>query len=203
MIFRQIPISPMQNFAYLVGDEKEGVCAVIDPSDPGRVLREAADLGLKIIYIINTHGHIDHTSGNREAKGKTGAKVVAHESSKIEKDVEVDGGENIEVGGLRIEVIHTPGHTPDGICLLVDKKLVTGDTLFVGECGRTDLPGSDSRAMYDSLFNKLMKLEDDIEVYPGHDYGKRPSSTIGEERRTNYTLEPRTTDEFVRFMAEP
>jgi glyoxylase-like metal-dependent hydrolase (beta-lactamase superfamily II) len=203
MIFKQIAISPMQNFAYLIGDEKEGVCAVVDPSDAGKVLGIAAGLGLNIIYIINTHGHIDHTSGNREVKGQTGAKVIAHTSSRIEKDVGVDDGDIIEVGALRIEVIHTPGHTPDGICLLVEKKLMTGDTLFVGECGRTDLPGSDSRSMYDSLFNKLMKLEDDIEVYPGHDYGKKPSSTIGDERRTNYTLEPRSVDEFVRFMAEP
>jgi glyoxylase-like metal-dependent hydrolase (beta-lactamase superfamily II) len=203
MIFEQIPISPMQNFAYLVGDEKEGVCAVVDPSDASKVLSIAADLGLKIIYIIATHGHIDHTSGNNELKRKTDAKVIAHNSSRIDKDMGVDDGEDIEVGGLRIKVIHTPGHTPDGICLLVGNKLMTGDTLFVGECGRTDLPGSDSRAMYDSLFNKLMRLDDDIEVYPGHDYGKKPSSTVGEERRTNYTLEPRTIDEFVRFMAEP
>lgn len=203
MIFEQIPISPMQNFAYVVGDENEKVCAVIDPSDPGKVHEAANKHELQIIYIINTHGHIDHTSGNRELKGKTGAKVVAHRSSRIDKDVGVDDDENIEVGGLRIRVIHTPGHTPDGICLLVDKKLMTGDTLFVGECGRTDLPGSDSRAMYDSLFNKLLKLEDDVEVYPGHDYGKKPMSTIGHERRTNYTLEPRTVDEFIKFMAEP
>lgn len=203
MIFKQIPIGPMQNFAYLIGDETEGVCAVVDPSNAGKVLKVAADLGLKVIYVINTHGHTDHTSGNGEVKERTSAKVVAHRNSRIAKDIGVDDGENIEVGGLIIEVIHTPGHTPDGICLLVDKKLMTGDTLFVGECGRTDLPGSDSRAMYDSLFNKLMKLEDDIEVYPGHDYGKKTSSTIGEERRTNYTLEPRSLDEFVRFMAEP
>jgi glyoxylase-like metal-dependent hydrolase (beta-lactamase superfamily II) len=100
-----------------------------------------------------------------------------------------------------IKVIYTPGHTPDSICLLVDnKKLLTGDTLFVGECGRTDLPGGNSESLYDSLFNKLLKLSDDVEVYPGHDYGLKPYSTIGEERRTNYVLQPRSLMEFVEFM---
>jgi glyoxylase-like metal-dependent hydrolase (beta-lactamase superfamily II) len=103
-----------------------------------------------------------------------------------------------------IKVIHTPGHTPDSICLLVDnKKLLTGDTLFVGECGRTDLLGGNSRSMYHSLFNKLLKLGDDVEVYPGHDYGSKPSSTIGEEKRSNYTLEPRSLMEFIEFMRQP
>ena len=97
----------------------------------------------------------------------------------------------------------SPGHSPDGICLLADKKLLTGDTLFIGECGRTDLSGGSSEEMYDSLFHKIAVLDDDIEVYPGHDYGERASSTIGSEKRTNYTLQPRSKEEFVRFMAEP
>jgi glyoxylase-like metal-dependent hydrolase (beta-lactamase superfamily II) len=100
-------------------------------------------------------------------------------------------------------VIHTPGHTPDGICLLVDNKLLTGDTLFVGECGRTDLAGSSAEDMYHSLFDKILALDDSIEVYPGHDYGNKPISTIGDERRTNYTLEKRTLEEFIEFMSEP
>lgn len=203
MIFGQIPVGSMQNFAYIIGDEDEGTCAVVDPSDPEKVLRIADEKNLKIIYIINTHGHGDHTGGNMELKDRTGAKIVAHKKAKIQKDVEVKDGHTIDVGTLKIRIIHTPGHTQDGICLLVENKLMTGDTLFVGECGRTDLPGSDPRALYDSLFNKILKLDDDIEVYPGHDYGPKPSSTIGNERRTNYTLETRTKEEFVRFMAEP
>jgi glyoxylase-like metal-dependent hydrolase (beta-lactamase superfamily II) len=102
-----------------------------------------------------------------------------------------------------VKVIHTPGHTRDSVCFLVEKKLFTGDTLFVGECGRTDMPGSDAGALFESLFTRLMKLPDDTEVYPGHDYGPRPTSTIGAEKKNNYTLQPRTKEEFIEFMAEP
>jgi glyoxylase-like metal-dependent hydrolase (beta-lactamase superfamily II) len=109
----------------------------------------------------------------------------------------------LELGKVKIKVIYTPGHTPDGICLLVENKLLTGDTLFVGECGRTDMLGASAEAMYDSLFDKLMKLDDSVEVYPGHDYGSAPHSTIGKERRTNYVLEKRTLEEFVEFMSTP
>ena len=115
----------------------------------------------------------------------------------------MNDGDRVEVGSLKVGVLHTPGHIPDHICLLVDGKVLTGDTLFIGECGRTDLVGGDPGAMYESLFNKLLKLDDSTEVYPGHDYGRKPSSTIGEERRSNYTLKPRTKEEFIRFMAEP
>ena len=122
----------------------------------------------------------------------------------IGADVKVDEGDVLRVGVVEIKVLYTPGHTIDGICLLVDgSKLLTGDTLFVGECGRTDLPGGSSKSLYDSLFNKLLKLGDDVEVYPGHDYGSKPDSTIGEERRTNYVLRPRSLDEFVEFMKQP
>ena len=109
----------------------------------------------------------------------------------------------LRVGTMEVKVLHTPGHSRDSVCYLVGKKLFTGDTLFVGECGRTDMPGGDAGALYDSLFNRLLKLPDDIEVYPGHDYGARPTSTIGQERKTNYVLEPRTRAEFIEFMAEP
>jgi glyoxylase-like metal-dependent hydrolase (beta-lactamase superfamily II) len=132
------------------------------------------------------------------------ATIVAHKLSKTNADMAVDDGDRISVGNIQIRIIYTPGHTPDSICLLVDeKKLLTGDTLFVGECGRTDLPGGNSRVMYDSLFNKLMKLNDTVEVYPGHDYGSNPSSTIGDEKLSNYTLKPRNLTEFIEFMRQP
>jgi len=119
------------------------------------------------------------------------------------KDISVDDGDILKLGTTSIKAIYTPGHTQDGICLLVDGKLLTGDTLFVGECGRTDLAGSSVEDMYHSLLGKLLQLDDSIEVYPGHDYGATPSSTIGIERRTNYTLEKRTLEEFFEFMSSP
>jgi glyoxylase-like metal-dependent hydrolase (beta-lactamase superfamily II) len=132
------------------------------------------------------------------------AKIVAHKLSRANFDLAVEDGDVLTVGKIQIKVIYTPGHTVDSICLLVDKKkLLTGDTLFVGECGRTDFGGGSSKSMYNSLFNKLMKLDDEVEVYPGHDYGAKPSSTIGEERKSNYTLQPRSLGDFIEFMAEP
>jgi hydroxyacylglutathione hydrolase len=160
--------------------------------------------GFKLKFIISTHGHSDHTAGNYELKAVLGGQIVVHGLSQIRADLKVEDGEVLKVGKVQIQVIYTPGHTTDGICLLVDgEKLLTGDTLFVGECGRTDLPGGNPRSLYDSLFNKLLKLDDRVEVYPGHDYGAKLSSTIGEERRTNYVLQPRSVDEFVEFMREP
>ena len=191
------------NFSYIIADEANKEAVVVDPSfNAEAIIQLAKKNGLKIEYIIDTHYHGDHVAGNKEVKASSGAKIVAHKLSRVEKDVEVADGDTIKVGGIVIKVIHTPGHTQDGICLLVDKKVLTGDTLFVGECGRTDMPGSSSKEMYNSLFNKLMKLDDDVEVYPGHDYGPRPYSTIGEEKRTNYVLEKRSLEEFIEFMKE-
>jgi len=194
----------MQNFAYLIGDEKAGLAAVVDPAwDVERILDVAKSNKLRIIYAINTHQHPDHVSGNDELARATGAKIVAHEASRSRKDISIKDGGTLRVGSLALKFIHTPGHSPDHVCVLVNGTLVTGDALFVGECGRIDLPGGSSEQMYDSLFNKLMKLPDDVEVYPGHDYGAKPHSTIGYEKSHNYVLKPRTVKEFVQFMKEP
>jgi len=203
MILAQIPVGEGKNFAYIFGDESTREAAVIDPGyDVEKILRQIQQLKVHVKYIFNTHSHGDHTAGNSRMKEKTGAKIVAHVKSPRPKDVAVRGQDSLAVGKLQVNVIHTPGHTSDGICLLVDGKLFTGDTLFVGECGRTDLPGSNPEDMYHSLFDKLLSLDDSVEVYPGHDYGSKPHSTIGYERKTNYTLENRTLDEFVEFMEE-
>ncbi len=192
------------NFSYIIADEDEKEAAVVDPSFNGDfIVQLAKKNGLHVKYVIDTHHHGDHVTDNSKVKSVFGSKIVAHKLSKVDKDLGVSEGDVLTVGKVKISVIHTPGHTPDGIYLLVDGKLLTGDTLFVGECGRTDLPGSSSTEMYDSLFNKLMKLGDEVEVYPGHDYGPRPHSTIGEEKRTNYVLEKRSLEEFVEFMKEP
>jgi hydroxyacylglutathione hydrolase len=204
MFFRQVQ-QHGDNFSYIIADDATREAAIVDSSyNAGEITRILKAEKLKLKYVINTHGHSDHTAGNQELRSIFGAKIVAHNLSKTNADVTVDDGDTIHVGAIPLKVIHTPGHTPDGICLLVDnQKLLTGDTLFVGECGRTDLPGGNSRSMYDSLFNKLLKLSDDVEVYPGHDYGSKPSSTIGEEKRSNYTLEPRSLAEFIEFMNQP
>ncbi len=204
MFFRQVQ-QHGDNFSYIIADDNTREAAVVDSSfNAGEIIRvlQAEDLRLK--YVINTHSHSDHTAGNMELRSTFKAKTIGHKLSRVTVDIKVDDGDVIRVGGIPVKVIHTPGHTPDGICLLVDnQKLLTGDTLFVGECGRTDMPGGSSKKMYNSLFNKILKLNDDVEVYPGHDYGSKPCSTIGEEKRSNYTLKPRSLPEFIEFMNQP
>jgi glyoxylase-like metal-dependent hydrolase (beta-lactamase superfamily II) len=158
---------------------------------------------LTIKYLIDTHEHPDHISGNIDLSEKTGAKIVAHKDAKIKKDLVVKDEEIISIGETNIKVLHTPGHSPGSICLLVDNKLITGDTLFVGECGRIDLPGGNAEDLYHSFFDKILNISDNVEVYPGHDYGLKPFSSIGFERKHNYVLRPRTKEEFVRFMKNP
>jgi hydroxyacylglutathione hydrolase len=201
MLFKQIQ-QHSDNFSYIIADETIREAAVVDSSfNAGEIIRVLKTEHLTLKYVVNTHGHSDHTAGNTELLSVFNAKTVAHKLSRINADIKVDDGDILRVGNVSLKVLHTPGHTPDGIGLLVDnEKLLTGDTLFVGECGRTDMPGGNSRSLYDSLFNKLLKLDDDVEVYPGHDYGPKPCSTIGEQRRTNYVLQPRSLTEFIEFM---
>ena len=204
MFLRQFKEGPTANLSYIVADGEGGNGAVIDPAgDAGRILKAIESEGLRIGYILNTHGHPDHTSGNRKLVSETGARVAAHRLAGVKKDIALEDGARLKMGSLELEVMHTPGHTRDSVCFLAGRRLFTGDTLFVGECGRTDMSGGDAGALYDSLFNKILKLPDEVEIYPGHDYGPRPTSTIGQERRTNYTLQPRTREEFIEFMAEP
>jgi hydroxyacylglutathione hydrolase len=203
MFFKQIKRGS-DNFSYVIADETTKEAAVVDPSfNSAEIISLLKSLGYRAKYIIDTHYHGDHIAGNQEIKLAFNAKVVAHKLSRTAKDISVVDEDIIKVGKIRVKVIHTPGHSPDSICLLFDNKLLTGDTLFVGECGRTDLSNGSARDMYHSLFNKLMKLDDNIEVYPGHDYGSRPHSTIGLEKKTNYTLEKRTLEEFIEFMKQP
>ncbi len=204
MFFRQIKLHG-DNFSYIIADEQTREAAVVDSSyNADEILKTVKTQNLQLKYIINTHGHSDHTAGNAELKITLNAKIVAHKQTRIPRDVVVEDGDELHVGSITLKVIYTPGHTPDGICLLVDnQKLLTGDTLFVGECGRTDLSGGNTALLYESLFGKLLKLDDSIEVYPGHDYGANPSSTIGIERKTNYVLQPRSKSEFVAFMSQP
>jgi hydroxyacylglutathione hydrolase len=204
MIFNQIQ-QHSDNFTYLIADEKTKEAAVVDSSyNAEEIIKILKTQNLRLKYVINTHGHSDHTAGNTELKSIFGAIVVAHKLSKINCDVSVEDNDILKVGTVILKIIYTPGHTIDSICILVNnQKFLTGDTLFVGECGRTDMPGGNSKSMYDSLFNKILKIEDSIEVYPGHDYGSTQTSTIGRERTSNYTLQPRTVKDFIEFMSQP
>ncbi|MEM3640386.1 MAG: MBL fold metallo-hydrolase [Candidatus Bathyarchaeia archaeon] len=203
MFFKQIKHHG-DNFSYLIADETTKEAAVVDPSfNVETITKLLKDQGFKLKFIINTHEHGDHTAGNQDLQKIFNARIAAHKHSKINKHVSLVDGDILRLGKIVIKVIHTPGHTPDSICLLINGKLLTGDTLFVGECGRTDLPGGNPEDMYNSLFNKILKLDDAVEVYPGHDYGVFPCSTIGKERKTNYTLEKRTLEEFIEFMKQP
>lgn len=203
MILEQIKQNG-DNFSYVIADEETGEAAIMDASyNADEIIAFVKRRGLKARFVISTHGHIDHTAGNNKVKAVLGSKIVAHKLSGIDKDIGVNDGDALLIGRLNIRIMDTPGHTHDGICLLVGGAVITGDTLFVGECGRTDLPGGSPEEMFDSLFNKLMRLDDATLVYPGHDYGKKSHSTIGEERRTNYTLKERSLEEFVKFMKEP
>jgi hydroxyacylglutathione hydrolase len=201
VILRQFNVGPLQNFTYLVAESERGPGVVIDPSFGIDPVLEAIDaLGVKVRYILNTHGHQDHWAGNADVRARTGARVVAHRLAPLEQDVSVDDGDEFEAGKLRFRVVHVPGHTKDSVLYVFENQVATGDTLFVGECGRTDLPGGDPGELYDSLFQKLIRLDDGLVVLPGHDYGETPTSTIGREKSGNYVLKPRTRDQFIDFM---
>jgi hydroxyacylglutathione hydrolase len=203
VLLDQFRIGPYLNFTYLVAEEPGGQGVVIDPSfgiDP--VLEAIDERAVKVRYILNTHSHPDHVAGNEDVKQRTGAKVVAHRVAPIHQDVSVSDGDAVSVGHLRFHVVHTPGHTKDSVLYVFEGNVATGDTLFVGECGRTDLPGGDPKEMFDSLQHRLLALDDALVVLPGHDYGTTPTSTIARERKENYTLQPRTLEQFLAFMKE-
>jgi hydroxyacylglutathione hydrolase len=199
----QIPVGQMANFTYIIADERKGEAAIIDPSwDLEKIFDALKRNKWKARYVINTHSHFDHILGNEQVAEITGADIVQHNNSQLVKQISVSEGNIVKVGDIPIRILHTPGHSPDSICLIVDGHFVfTGDTLFVGNCGRVDLPGSNPKEMYTSLLEKVVKLDESLIVYPGHDYGPRPTSTIGEEKMTNYVLRPRSIGEFLQFMA--
>lgn len=183
MIFKQIRCGGDRNFGYIIADENAGEAAVVDPSpDPGEVVRVLEAEQLKPLYIICTHDHYDHTGGNRKLKRAYGARTVFHRSSR-KGDVQVDRGDTLTVGALTLQVLHTPGHTGDSISILAEDHLVTGDFLFVGKIGGTR-SRNNAQVQFDALI-EIMMLDDTISVWPGHDVGVRPSSTIGEEKRSN------------------
>src|SRR5262245_23395362 len=223
MYFKQFYLGCLAHASYLIGSE--GEAAVVDPQrDVDQYIREAENQGFKIKYVIETHLHADFVSGHRELAARSGAQIVFGEKAGATfPHVAVKDGQVVRVGGVSLRIIETPGHTPESISILVNdeqesdqpKKVLTGDALFIGDVGRPDLVGSRGYTaeqmagmLYESLHHKLLLLNDDVEVYPAHgagsmcgrDIGKETSSTIGEQRETNYALKPMARDAFVKMM---
>lgn len=218
---KQLELGPMQNFVYVVADPVTREAVVIDPAwDIDRIVEIVEADDLRLTSALITHFHPDHLGGNLMGHHIQGAaellqrnlpiKVHIHKSEAefvgriaglSQSDlVRTDGAEELQLGNLRVRFLHTPGHTPGSQCFLVDGKLISGDTLFVGSCGRVDLPGSDPAQMYDSLVNKLKQLPDDTVLYPGHNYGDRATSTIGDEKRRNMYMRFNRLEDFLGLM---
>lgn len=197
----QIEVGHMQNFTYVVEDEDSGEAIIIDPSwDLQNIEQVIKRNDLKIKYIVNTHHHFDHTLGNETMAKSTGGKIVQHKASDLKHDEIVNDGDKIQFGNSELLVVHTPGHSKDSICLIGDGKIFSGDTLFVGNCGRVDLPGGSSKELYHSLFDILYNLDENLVLYSGHNYGSTPTSTMGKEKETNFVMQKRTEEEFVTLM---
>jgi hydroxyacylglutathione hydrolase len=205
MFLEQIQVGQMMVFAYLLGDPQSGEALVIDPADDVEdIIARAKKNNLKIKYIVNTHGHVDHISGNSDMKKLTGAQIIIHEDDALRltttpaellamfnakpspaADITVKDGDEIRVGDISLQVLHTPGHSEGSMSLYTDGIVFTGDTLFVEAVGRTDFPGGDWDVMYQSIQTKLFRLPDETRVLPGHNYGRMTSSTIGHEKKHN------------------
>ncbi len=205
MFTKQWEVGQFAVFAYLVGSTTTGEALVIDPAAEGEFLvKEAEKNSLRIKYIVNTHSHVDHVMGNKKMKALTGAEIVIHEAESMylggkpdqmttmfgaepspRADITVRDGDLITVGDISLKVLHTPGHSPGSMCLYADGLVFTGDTLFVGGVGRTDLQGGSWETLVSSIRGKLFRLPDPTVVLPGHNYGEATKSTIGLEKASN------------------
>jgi hydroxyacylglutathione hydrolase len=215
--FKQIEMGPMQNFVYLIGSTETRKVAVVDAAwEIDRILRIAAADEMEITHAFVTHTHPDHVGGRfagveiegvTELLSKCKAKVVVHKaeaeflkSLSASDMIKAESGDKIDVGGVGIQLLHTPGHTPGSQCFLIDNRIVSGDTLFIGACGRVDLPGSNPEQMYYSLTQKLMALPDDTVLFPGHNYAAQSQATLGEQKKTNPYLRFTSLKQFLAAM---
>ena len=210
LYLQQMELGPMANFVYLIGSRKTHEVAVVDPAwDVDQILAVAEADDLHIKHLIITHSHPDHINGVEEMLNKTDARIYIHKAeAEFHKAmwsnmVKTDGGDTLSIGDVTITFVHTPGHTPGSQCFSIGDKLVSGDTLFIGSCGRTDFPGGDAETMYDTLTNVLGKFDDDTWLYPGHNYADVQISTIGYEKRTNPTMRFSDLQTFLHVMGNP
>ena len=195
----QVPIAGTDNFGYLVICPQTGEALAVDPGQaPTSLLDAVRSREVQVRILANTHGHQDHIAGNREFLQATSAQLAAHPEDVAEPDIPLSDGSRLQVGELTVTVLHTPGHTPGSVCYAVADAVITGDTLFVTRCGRADLAGSDPEALYRSL-QRLAELPPETRVFPGHDYGPRPHSTIAYERAHNEYLKCPDLDSFLRL----
>ena len=202
MTIQQIKVG-FDNFSYLISDPGKKKAALVDPgydiSKADMILRSTS---LELQYVIFTHHHRDHTGDCAQLKHLYPSSIfVASAVEGVKLGVKVDrlvrDDDRFSLGNITLKVLATPGHTPDGICILVDDEaLITGDTLFIGDCGRTDLPGGDPAQMFQTLQKKILPLPDHLIVYPGHDYGEKPFDTLGNQKQTNKTLRTKNLKEF-------
>ena len=202
LVFEQIRSGGDRNFGYLLGDRDSGTAVLVDPSySPEVFVERARDQGLTVTHIVNTHGHPDHVNGNERAIGLTGAPLAAYPL--LKPDVPLADGADVRMGGLTFRILHVPGHCEDHIVLFEPawRLLMTGDLLFVGKVGGT-LADEDARVEWDSLQRVVAAIPPSATVWPGHDYGARPSSTMALERMTNPFLRSADVDAFLRMKRD-
>ncbi len=201
MLFEQIDAGGDRNYCYLIADEKTKRCAVVDPGyETDKLEARVQELGLQVAYIFNTHGHHDHIAGN-DVFRQGDVQLAAYKGASTDPDIKLDHGDEVQMDDVTIKILFTPGHYLDSICILAEDKLMTGDTLFVGCIGGTGSRGSSAETQFHSLFEVIMKLDDAIEVYPGHNYGEKPHSSVGYERANNPFLSRTNFDDFTWLKA--
>ena len=201
MLFEQIRSGGC--LSYLIGCDDSCAALIVDPhlEQLDRYVALVAERGMRVHYVAETHTHADHFSAARELGKELGARIVMHRSSPAPfPNVRVDDGESLLIGKLRMRILHTPGHTSDSMCFVFEDRVLTGDTLLIGGTGRTDLPTGDPDLLFDSLFGKVLHLDDALRVYPAHDYKERSSTTIGAEKQSNPRLQKQQRAEFVALM---
>ena len=195
----QIPVAGANNFSYLVICPQSGKALGVDPGmSPESLLSVVRSRELSLQILANTHGHPDHIAGNGEVLKATGAKLAACLLDVPAAEIALSEGSQLQIGEITINVLHTPGHTPGSLVFNPPGALITGDTLFVTRCGRADFPGSDPAALYHSL-TRLAAFSAETKVFPGHDYGPKPQSTIGFEREHNEYMKCPDLESFIKL----